>query len=302
MASPAAAYRSAGGGAVRRGGGVAALPWNRARRYVLPLSWLDFFVADFTEPTPDLHTGNIMFALTVDIHAWSVEEVYAALGGEPIKIPFHTAVQYLCGLRPPTDLDSPHQPQYLVLPPLVSRLWALCSSSTPNIRLIDFTESFRAPFAPERQRLPGTPRIFAAPELLLELPSEVTMAIDVWALGCTIYRILGSGGPFASIGTLSRYMADIVLLLGGEKNVPERFRKAFCEIGALSAQKGPRWSWDDKIPWMRGDPEEGDLPLGKEDEAVIRKLIAAALVIEPADRASAAAILAMLQEQGWETG
>jgi hypothetical protein len=105
-----------------------------------------------------------------------------------------------------------------------------------------------------------------------------------------------SGGPFVSIGTLTRHMADIVLLLGGEKNVPERFRKAFCEIGALSAPKRPRRSWDDKIPWMRGDPEEGDLPLGKEDEAVIRKLIAAALVIEPADRASAAAILAMLQQ------
>jgi hypothetical protein len=38
--------------------------------------------------------------------------------------------------------------------------------------------------------------------------------------------------------------------------------------------------------------------LDKEDEAVLRKVITAAFVIEPADRASAAEILALLQ-QGW---
>jgi serine/threonine-protein kinase SRPK3 len=119
--------------------------------------------------TTDVHTGNVAFALSVDIHSWTVEEVYAALGGEPSKVPFHEALRMSTSKLPPTD--SPHQPKYLVGTPHVPRLWELCSSSSqpPSIRIIDFTESFRIPFTPELQRLPGTPRDFAAPELLLNL-------------------------------------------------------------------------------------------------------------------------------------
>jgi serine/threonine protein kinase len=140
----------------------------------------------------------------------------------------------------PHNPDFHHQPQYLLYPPLVSRLWALCSFSAPSIRLIDFTESFPVPFA-EHRRLPGTPRSVAAPELLLKVPSEVTMAIDVWALGCIIYQLLGQGGPsIRAWEPFADHMADIMELLGGEKNVPETFRTAFHESGAVARHRWTR--------------------------------------------------------------
>jgi hypothetical protein len=104
---------------------------------------------------------------------------------------------------------------------------------------------------------------------------------------------------------LPNYLAKILLLVGGEKNahVPERFWEAFCDSGAVRAANGRsrgywRLNWDEKMVWLRGDPEEGALPLGKADEAVLRRVIDATLVIDPANREGAEAIVAMILE-GW---
>jgi serine/threonine protein kinase len=242
-----------------------------------------------------------VFALTVDIHEWSVEEVYAALG-EPVTVSMHDALRSVYGRARHSDPKSAHQPQYLVYPPLVSRFWALCSSSPSNIRLIDFTESFPVTFAPsaENGRLPGTPRSVAAPELLLKLPSEVTPAIDVWALGCVIYRVVSEDEPFGGgDGPLGDYLATIMLSLGGDTNIPGRFMDAFRKSGAMTWARWPGRhdpDWDEKFTASREDPV---IALGKEDEAVLRKLVGAAFVIDPGARASAAEILALLL-QGWQ--
>ncbi|KAA8892829.1 kinase-like domain-containing protein [Sphaerosporella brunnea] len=250
----------------------------------------------------DLHTGNMLFALTVDIHEWSVEEVYAALG-HPREIPMHEALQNGWDIMAPHDPVSAHQPQCLVYPPAVSRLWALCCSSPPTIRIIDFTESFPEPWAAaaaaENRHLPGTPRSVAAPELLLNLSTKVTKAIDVWALGCVIFELVSQGHPFRrGPGPLADYLASIMLGLGGENNVPEAFREAFRASGAMRAAKNP-WrddrDWNEKFAELREITEN---PLSKEDEQLLCKVIASAFVIEPGDRASAAEILALLR-QAW---
>jgi serine/threonine protein kinase len=213
----------------------------------------------------------------------------------------HDAFKSVYGRAPDADSKSPHQPQYLVYPPLVSRFWALCSSSPSNIRLIDFTESFPVPFATPAQkgRLPGTPRSVAAPELLLSLPSEVTPAIDVWALGCVIYLLVSEEEPFGvGDGPLGDYLATIMLALGGETNIPSRFTDAFRENGAMLCAQWPGrddLDWDEKFTICREDPGTA---LGMEDEAVLRKLVGAAFVVDPGARASAAEILALLL-QGW---
>jgi hypothetical protein len=256
-------------------------------------------VTNLWNPRVDLHSGNLLFALTVDIHEWSVEEVYAALG-HPVKMSIQDALHYECGNHPPDAPVSAHQPQYLVYPPSVSRFWALCSSA-PTIRIIDFTESFPVPCAAdaEHRRLPGTPRSVAAPEILLNLSSKVTMAIDVWALGCVIYGLLAQAHPFSEVpGPLGDYMGAIMVALGGENNMPETFREAFRASGAMrSAEKPGRHDldWDQKIARTREHPA---ISLSNEDELVLRKVITSAFVIEPGDRASAAEILAMLH-QGW---
>jgi serine/threonine protein kinase len=158
------------------------------------------------------------------------------------------------------------------------------------------------PFSPsaENGRFPGTPRSVAAPELLLKLPSEITPAIDVWALGCVIYLMVSEDAPFDGVNDpLGDCLADIMLSLGGEMNIPARFMDAFRESGAmLSAQKPGRHDldWDEKFTMAREDRAKG---FGKEDEAVLRKVMSAAFVIDPGARASMAEILGLLL-QGWQ--
>jgi hypothetical protein len=90
--------------------------------------------------------------------------------------------------------------------------------------------------------------------------------------------------------------------------VPERFWETFCdELGGVKAvdkllEGRQLRDWDKKMLYLRGDlPEEGGaISLGKDDVAVLRRVLNAALVIEPADRAEASAIVAMMPK-GWET-
>jgi serine/threonine protein kinase len=124
------------------------------------------------------------------------------------------------------------------------------------------------PFAPDLHRIPGTLLGFTAPELIFRIPSEVTMAIDIWALGCTICQLLGEGSPFSYAnypGMFLYHLADILFKLGGKESVPERFWEAFCENGAVRAmdddlQAGRQLrDWDESMRlYLRGNlPEEG---------------------------------------------
>ena len=276
-----------------------------------------------TECVIDLHPGNIALALTADINSLTVEQLYEALGGKPVKIPFDEAPgtgSYDSYDSTPPDSDSYdsspldkaklHEPEYLVATPSVPHLWALCATTEPRIRIIDLSESFRIPFCPDSQPLPGTPRGFAAPELLLNLPAEVNFPIDIWALGCTIYTLLGHSSPFHTIyGHLSRVLAHIVILTGGEDHMPERFWLAFSKYpGVKTSEKELRMldkrflNWD---CYLRGQPRGSGAgtfrnipPLGIRDHEVLMAVIAAALVIDPAKRAPAKKILEIMYE-GW---
>ena len=249
------------------------------------------------------------FALTADINSWTVEELYAALGGEPIKIPLHEAPDFGSDYAPPLDNASFHQPKYLVATPSVSHLWALCTAPEPRIRLIDFSESFRLPFRPDSQPLPGTPWRFAAPELLLSLPAEVSLSIDIWALGCAIYMLLGHSSPFLALfGSLPRLLAQIMILTGGKDHMPENFWRAFSENPALKiSEEELRTHYKSLLNWdcsLRGkfcvglDGHKNIAPLDTEDHEVLRAVIAAALVVDPAKRAPARKILEIMR-RGW---
>ena len=245
------------------------------------------------------------FALTVDTNSWTVEQLYEALGGKPIKISLDEALDFH-GLDPLDD--ESHTPEYFVSPPSLCHLWTLCTASEPSIRLIDLSESFRLPFNPETQHLPGTPWEFAAPELLLDLPREVTLSIDIWALGCTIYSLLGDGSPIHSaLRYIPYFLARILIFTGGKDFMPERFWNAFSEDPDVGyAEESIRKNLSNLLDWDWGlRPRdlafEGDadiVPLEAEDYEVLKAVTAAALVVDPADRAPAGRILEIMRE-GW---
>ncbi|KAF8535342.1 hypothetical protein BDD12DRAFT_808653 [Trichophaea hybrida] len=138
--------------------------------------------------------------------------------GRPLVVQVAKSVAFLHLHGSCMLIESSHQPKYLVCLPSVSKFWALCNSSAPNIRVLDFGESFYLPFKFSGQVLPGTPEEFAAPELLLNLPGDVSKAIGIWALGYAIYQLLGSGSLFFSLGGSSlHYVAPTLWLCWAEK-------------------------------------------------------------------------------------
>ena len=235
----------------------------------------------------DFHTSNLLFSLSVDIDSWTVQELYAALGGEPITVPFSSAL----GFHSVTVEVPAHPPQYLVCAPPVPKLWALCNGSVQNIRVIDFGESFSLPFS--GQKLPGTPLQFAAPELLLNQPSHITEAIDIWALGNTIYELQGWSELFYYLGNPKEYISDIVGTFGGKEAMPESFWNACCEMGVveyLDESDPELLDWDGRF---RG-------PFKKDVEEVLRSVLGVSMVIDPVHRATAQVIVEMMPE-AWET-
>jgi serine/threonine protein kinase len=62
-----------------------------------------------------------------------------------------------------------------------------------NVKLIDFDQCFRAS-SPPKEML-GTPAEFLAPEVVVGL--NAGPASDVWALGCSIFRIRSGESPFS---------------------------------------------------------------------------------------------------------
>ena len=236
----------------------------------------------------DFHTSNLLFALSVDIDSWTVQELYAALGGEPITVPFSQALGYH---SIPVEVPT-HPPKYLVCTPPVGKLWALCSGSAQSIRVIGFGESFSLPFS--GQELPGTPQKFAAPELLLNLPSHLTEAIDIWALGNTVYELLCLGQLFCDLEHRPDFIGDLVVMLGGKEAMPESFWNACCELGVLKYLDKPWLDWDGRIKMGGGGA------LKKDVEEVMRRVLGVSTVIDPAHRAKAQAIVEMMPD-AWET-
>jgi serine/threonine protein kinase len=144
----------------------------------------------------------------------------------------------------------------------------------------------------------------AAPELLLRFESEVTMSIDIWALGCVTFELFAGRSPFVTLyPALPTCVANIVEALG-MNTVPERFRDVICKMvaGKITEEGIERREpmWDRQFELARGDPEEDDRELlPKDDEEILRMILAATLVIDPIGRKSAATVLAMIPN-GWE--
>jgi serine/threonine protein kinase len=265
----------------------------------------------------DLHAGNVAFALP-NLDALSVEELYEHIG-QPRTVPFYQDETW--GMFEEDEVPasfSPHQPRYRVAPPSPKKLWRLCcggkfpDSSLPSIRILDFTESFRIPL-PATQEIPGTPLVYASPELLLVQGGllgreHITTGIDIWAFACMMYRLLGTCNLFATIfGTSGDMLADIISFFGGKAKAPEEIWRIFWE-----ELHGSKWFEEDGKPtrmaqgcrhWEqriipRVRTEDRDVFL-REDEPVVRKILTAALKWDKNERASMLDIVGMIPES-WE--
>jgi serine/threonine-protein kinase SRPK3 len=149
-------------------------------------------------------SANILLLLTTTFDKYSEEELYAILGHPKTD----RIVRY--SGQPP----GPSAPNYVVEALDISRLdphWI-----KGFICIIDFDQSF--PSLDPPQKMLGTPSKCLAPEAVFDL--RAGPASDIWALGCTIFKMRagyhlfeewGDGSPCGAI-------ANIVTRIG---NLPE---------------------------------------------------------------------------------
>ncbi|KAF6826226.1 protein kinase domain-containing protein [Colletotrichum plurivorum] len=126
----------------------------------------------------DFRPSNILLGFE-SLGGLEVEEVFARLG-KP-----HTSKVTIQPSRSWKPLEStPHAPRYLVLPVDFSRAGKDLVYD-PSVHVIDFGESFDVS-KPSPARF-GIPINYAAPEVVFDKSGATAM--DLWALGCTLYAI-----------------------------------------------------------------------------------------------------------------
>jgi serine/threonine protein kinase len=125
-------------------------------------------------------TANILFGL-LDIDRYTESDIYR-LFGAPETAPLETESG---------ETPGPEAPSYIVKS--LDFLSSEESVISKDVKLIDFDQSFLISLPP--QQMLGTPVEFLAPEVAVGL--KASPASDIWALGCSIFRIRSGEGPFS---------------------------------------------------------------------------------------------------------
>lgn len=142
----------------------------------------------------DVTTANILFSLS-DIDRYTESDIYR-LFGTPETAPLETHFK---------ETPGPGAPSYIVKS--LDFLSSEESIISKDVKLIDFDQSFPVSSPPENML--GTPVEFLAPEVAVGL--KASPASDVWALGCSIFRLRSGESPFSGYEVTSP--ADLVRLV-----------------------------------------------------------------------------------------
>ncbi|KAF5379755.1 hypothetical protein D9615_005742 [Tricholomella constricta] len=226
----------------------------------------------------DIHPGNILFSIP-DFHSWPVEKVYKHFG-KPYKEP----VERLDG-QPLTSAA----PRYVVLSPNPLRLAKLVMNTECNIKITDFGESFLKTEPPKSL---NTPTAYAAPEILFS--DIISPKVDVWALACTIYEVLGNHKLLESFFMeIDEVLVEMVRTFG---KLPERWWKQwenrptfFEEDGSFKPNSGDLTGESrtvdlkERLVDIRRDDEEGQKELSRDLDA-LEVVLEKMLRYEPDDR------------------
>jgi serine/threonine-protein kinase SRPK3 len=128
----------------------------------------------------DVTTANILFSL-LNIDRYTESDI-CRLFNIPKTVPLKTE----SGETPGSEA-----PSYIVKS--LDFLSSKESAISKDVRLIDFDQSFLISSLPKQML--GTPVEFLAPEVAVGLnPSPSS---NIWALGCSIFRIRSGEGPFS---------------------------------------------------------------------------------------------------------
>ncbi len=177
-------------------------------------------------------THNIAWGIS-DINRHTEDHLFS-LFGSPETAPLETESG---------EETGPEAPPFIVKP--LNFLAAEENIIRWDVQLLDFDQSF--PISSPPEDMLGTPPEFLAPEVAVGL--SASPASDVWALGCSIFRLRSGQGPFASIEVGSPADA-LVIIIKTFGSLPDEWQHVlFDYYGQLTQdpEKGkPLPVWKDK--------------------------------------------------------
>lgn len=114
---------------------------------------------------------------------------------------------------------GPAAPKYAVESPDPIRLLDFCLTDECSIQIADFGEAFLTA-SQEMPKILNTPMSFAAPEIVFK-DDVVSTPVDIWALACTLFEILGNHKLLESfLGERDEILIEMVRTLG---KLPDRW-------------------------------------------------------------------------------
>ncbi|KAB8261677.1 kinase domain-containing protein [Aspergillus pseudonomiae] len=253
----------------------------------------------------DLHLGNILLRLPLDMQDMTSEKLYASTG-EPAK------EQVIREDGAPLDPGVPSEAIVPVWLGLGSDEISLVDS---EIMIADFGEAFDPQVT--RQFAAHTPLLLAPPESrfagLGEPDDPLSFSGDIWTLACTVWDICGDRPPFEAFpATLDDVTIEHVEMLG---KLPERWwskweerRNWFNEDGCKDVKESLRqWysssarDWNQRFTDSVQDPREGNKfdTFSEEERDAFQDMIKSMLVLEPSKRATIEEVVGCEWMQRW---
>ncbi|KNZ73335.1 Serine/threonine-protein kinase SRPK1, partial [Termitomyces sp. J132] len=266
------------------------LPMSIARKVALQSAQGLAFLHSSGVVHGDFHPNNILLEIP-DFHSWPVEKIYEHLG-KPRK----QTVKRTDG-----NPVTPSAPTYVVKPlhPLLLAR-RLLDSDYCSIKITDFGESFLA--TDTDKRFLNTPIAFAAPETIFR--DSISPKVDIWALACLIYEVLGNHALLESFfKDPDEIITEMVRTFG---KLPDRWWKQweerdtfFEEDGTFKTDSGymsgkPRtMDLKERLGDIRRDDEKGQEELRGDLEA-LELVLEKMLRYEPEQRISVEEVVSLL--------
>ncbi|KNG80046.1 protein kinase domain-containing protein [Aspergillus nomiae NRRL 13137] len=253
----------------------------------------------------DLHLGNILLRLPLDMQDMTPEKLYASTG-EPAK------EQVIREDGAPLD---PGVPSEVIVPVWLGLGSDEISLVDSEIMIADFGEAFDPQVT--RQFAAHTPLLLAPPESrfagLGDPDDPLSFSGDIWTLACTVWDIFGDRPPFEAFpATLDEVTIEHVEMLG---KLPERWwskwgerRNWFNEDGCKDVKESLRqWysssarDWNQRFTDSTQDPRERNKfdTFSEDERDAFQDMVKSMLVLEPSERATIEEVVSCEWMQRW---
>ncbi|GAO15373.1 hypothetical protein UVI_02010370 [Ustilaginoidea virens] len=237
----------------------------------------------------DLHLSNLLLQFSSHLDQLSIEQLYERYG-EPSKEPL------LCEdtKAPSTD---PGVPPYTVIPVWLGIPSEELTLGEAKLMLSDFGVAFKPS---DKSRFKSyTPLIVRPPEAFFEPKTPLTLASDIWSLGCVIFELVAhrsliDGNWFAQQDDITAQQVELQgPMPPGWWAAWEERPKWYDDAGRPLGNERDLWPWERRFEEWVQDPRRRCKmePLSEEERDALFKLLHRMLAWRPSERPDVTEVL-----------